>query len=80
MNSCTPSLKDNAAFDSLGARIVSAARLAVSTHLELERQESLVSTNKAQAMIGGTDRRVTDDQMSQSVVRSPSSVVEDPNN
>jgi hypothetical protein len=49
--------------DSLGSRIVSAARMAVAIHLDFARREyqnaqfSLMPT----AMIGGTDRRVTDD-------------------
>jgi hypothetical protein len=46
--------------DSLGARIVSAARMAVAMHLAMDGQSSQ-RLLKHKATIGGTDRRVTDD-------------------
>jgi hypothetical protein len=63
--------------DSLGARIVSAARLAVEMHLAMSDQQP---SSLQKAMIGGTDRRVTDDTIPLSVVSGPSSVVDDSNN
>ncbi len=54
-------MTDANATDSLGSRIIAAAQLAVEQHLERDRKDSSDSSQKAQAMIGGTDRRVTDD-------------------
>jgi hypothetical protein len=62
--------------DSLGARIISAARLAAAVHAQMDAQDA--SKNQSRAMIGGTDRLVTDDN--QSVVSGPLSVVQDQNN
>jgi hypothetical protein len=57
--------------DSIGARIVSVARLAVAMHLAAQRAESDADAAEnqpsplvEQVMIGGTDRRVTDDSRS----------------
>jgi hypothetical protein len=68
-------MKDAFWTDSLGTRINTAARLAAQLHLKLDQQEN--SPRKAQAMIGGTDRRVTDDPSLLSVVSSPLPVVEE---
>jgi hypothetical protein len=73
-----PSMTDAIATDSLGSRIISAARLAVEAHLEMDRKENAQSSQKAQAMVGGADRRVTDDNSS--VVSGPLSVVTEKNN
>ena len=69
-------MNEATAADSLGARILSAARLAVAVHLEMDQRESLLKTPKAKAMIGGTDRLVTDDPIPSSVVSDPLSVVD----
>jgi hypothetical protein len=77
MNSFSkPKMSDAIATESLGSRIIAAARLAVAEHLERDRQEQ--SSRRAQALIGGTDRRVTDDHSS--VVSGPWSVVPEKNN
>jgi hypothetical protein len=49
--------------ESLGTRIVSAARMAVAIHLAMAdgSRQSSEHLLKHKAMIGGTDRRVTDD-------------------
>jgi hypothetical protein len=53
-------MQETTVADSLGARIVLAARLAVQVHLAMPDSQPPASSQKA--MIGGTDRRVTDDQ------------------
>jgi hypothetical protein len=50
-----------AEIDSLGTRIVSAARMAVAMHLQFNRREDQTAYRSSTAKIGGTDRRVTDD-------------------
>jgi hypothetical protein len=66
----------------LGTRIVSTARMAVAIHLALpdEPRPGSERTLEKMAKIGGTDRRVTDDPLSLSVVSGPLSVVNDQNN
>ncbi len=52
-------MQDTNGADSLGARIVSAARMAVELHLAMSDPHP---TSSPMAMIGGTDRHVTDDK------------------
>jgi hypothetical protein len=79
MNSSSESKITGAiAVDSIGSRIIAAARLAATEHLVRDRLESSDNAFKAQAMIGGTGRLVTDDNAS--VVSGSLPVVEENNN
>jgi hypothetical protein len=73
-------MSETNAIDSLGSRILSAARMAVALHLSLDNPRDGEQMLQQKAMIGGTDRRVTEDSLSLSVVSGPLSVVKQSNN